>query len=135
MESQLLFLPKYIYAMKLLKEYSSSRCAELDALALENQGILTHVSSKHSYSLGGFVTGVFSVGLWVLFDHQTEDANMFLEDSSHEVSTGFSPAEQEDLKEQSKYHSHSALNRFLIYVFTGLGISAVLVSFLVYAYW
>ncbi len=60
---------------------------------------------------------------------------MFLEDSSHEVSTGFSPAEQEDLKEQSKYHSHSALNRFLIYVFTGLGISAVLVSFLLYAYW
>ena len=121
--------------MKLVKQYSSSRYAELDALALENQGILTHVSSKHSYSLGGFVTGVFSVGLWVIFDHQTEDANMFLEDSSHEVSTGFSPAEQEDLKEQSKYHSHSALNRFLIYVFTGLGISAVLVSFLLYAYW
>jgi len=121
--------------MKLVKQYSSSRYAELDALALENQGILTHVSSKHSYSLGGFVTGVFSVGLWVIFDHQTEDANMFLEDSSHEVSTGFSPAELEDLKEHSKYHSHSALNRFLIYVFTGLGISAVLVSFLVYAYW
>ena len=35
--------------MKLVKQYSSSRYAELDALALQNQGILTHVSSKHSY--------------------------------------------------------------------------------------
>jgi len=121
--------------MKLLKEYSSSRYAELDALALESQGILAHVSSKHSYSLGGFVTGVFSVGLWVVFDHQTEDANMFLKDSSHEVRTGFSPAELEDLKEHSKIHSYSTLNRFLVYVFTGLGILVGLVSLLVYTYW
>jgi hypothetical protein len=121
--------------MKLIKEYSSSRHAELDALALGNQGILTHVSSKHSYSLGGFVTGVFSVGLWVVFDQQLYDANMFLEDSSHEVSTGFSPKELEDLNEHSEHHSHSFYNRFLVYALSGLGIVAVMVSLLFYTYW
>ena len=62
--------------MKLLQQYHSSRQAELDSLELEQEGILAHVSSKHSHSLSGVVTGAFTVGLWAVFDHQYEDAKL-----------------------------------------------------------
>jgi len=97
--------------MKLLKQYFSSHQAELDALNLENQGIVVHVSSKHSHSLGGLVTGAFSVGLWVVFDHQFNDAQSFITDDSFDVKAGFTDEELSNLKAEFQTESSTLLNR------------------------
>jgi hypothetical protein len=114
--------------MKLLQQYHSSRQAELDSLVLEQQGILAHVSSKHSHSLSGF-----TVGLWAVFDHQYEDAKAYLADATHEVTSGFSVDELANVKTDSEHYSYAALNRFLIYTFGGIGSAIVLVA--TYIYW
>ena len=119
--------------MKLLQQYHSSRQAELDSLVLEQQGILAHVSSKHSHSLSGVVTGAFTVGLWAVFDHQYEDAKAYLADATHEVTSGFSVDELANVKTDSEHYSYAALNRFLIYTFGGIGSAIALVA--TYIYW
>ena len=121
--------------LKLLQQYFSNRHAELDALYLEQQGILTHVSSKHSQSLGGWVTGAFSVGLWVVFDDQFADAKSFIADHSHSVKSGFSIEEMADLKQHSEKDTYLTLNRFLIYTFLGLSVVIVLVAIVIYTNW
>ena len=121
--------------LKLLQQYFSHRHAELDALYLEQQGMLTHVSSKHSQSLGGWVTGAFSVGLWVVFDDQFADAKSFIADHSHSVKSGFSVEEIADLKQHSEKDTYLTLNRFLIYTFLGLSVVTVLVAIVIYTNW
>tara|TARA_B110000093_G_scaffold73756_1_gene80131 strand:- start:389 stop:766 length:378 start_codon:yes stop_codon:yes gene_type:complete len=123
------------FLLKLLHQYLSNRHAESDALNLEQQGILTHVSSKHSQSLGGWVTGAFSVGLWVVFDHQLADAKAFIADHSHNVKTGFTIEEMADLKQHSDKDTYSTLNRFLIYTFLGLSVVTALGAIVIYTNW
>jgi hypothetical protein len=106
--------------MKLIQQYHSVREAEIDGLLLEQMGIITHVSSKHSHSLSGIVTGVFSVGLWVVFYHQEADARAFLSDNDHQVTTGFSSEQMAEIKTTSDLQSHRTLNRFLIYAVVAL---------------
>ena len=119
--------------MKLVHQYHSSRQAELDSLMLEQQGILAHVSSKHSHSLSGFVTGAFTVGLWAVFDHQYEDAKAYLIDQTHPVTSGFSEDELANVKRSSENYSYAALNRFLVYAFAGLGTATAML--IAYIYW
>jgi|TARA_B110000908_G_scaffold97751_1_gene115409 hypothetical protein len=121
--------------MKLLHQYHSSRQAELSALLLEQQGIVAHVSSKHSQSLGGWVTGAFSVGLWAVFDHQFADAKAFIADHSHNVKTGFTIEEMADLKQHSEKDTYSSLNRFLIYTFLSLSVVTALFAIVIYTDW
>ena len=106
--------------MKLIQQYHSVREAEIDGLLLEQMSIITHVSSKHSHSLSGIVTGVFSVGLWVVFYHQEADARAFLSDNDHQVTTGFSSEQMAEIKTTSDLQSHRTLNRFLIYAVVAL---------------
>ena len=121
--------------MKLLHQYPSSRQAELSALLLEQQGIVAHVSSKHSQSLVGWVNGAFSVGLWVVFDHQLADAKAFIADHSYNVKAGFTIEEMADLKQHSDKDTYSTLNRFLIYTFLGLSVVTALGAIVIYTNW
>jgi hypothetical protein len=121
--------------MKLLQQYHGMRQAEIDALLLEQQGIVTHLSSRHSHSLSGFVTGVFSVGLWNVFDHQFENAKAFLEDNTHQVKSGFSAAELVDIQAHSAERSYKTLNQFLTYVIVGISAIICALSLTIYNQW
>ncbi|MDB2343643.1 DUF2007 domain-containing protein [Porticoccaceae bacterium] len=121
--------------MKLIQHYHSVREAEIDGLLLEQAGILTHVSSKHSHSLSGLVTGVFSVGLWVIFDHQEQDARAFLKDNDHPVTSGFSAEQIADIKTTSDLQSHHKLNQFLIYALVALATVIGVLATIVYQNW
>ncbi|MDB2635475.1 hypothetical protein N9Y40_08305, partial [Porticoccaceae bacterium] len=96
---------------------------------------LTHVSSKHSHSLSGLVTGVFSVGLWVIFDHQEQDARAFLKDNDHPVTSGFSAEQIADIKTTSDLQSHHKLNQFLIYALVALATVIGVLATIVYQNW
>ena len=121
--------------MKLIQHYHSVREAEIDGLLLEQAGIITHVSSKHSHSLSGLVTGVFSVGLWVIFDHQEQDARAFLTDNDHPVTSGFSAEQITDIKTTSDLQSHHKLNQFLIYALVALATVIGVLATIVYQNW
>ena len=60
--------------MKLLNKYLTLTDAEDMAERLENQGIVTHISSKRSHSLASHRTGAINVGLWVILENQYQDA-------------------------------------------------------------
>jgi len=121
--------------MKLIRHYHSVGEAEIDGLLLEQVGIITHVSSKHSQSLSGIVTGVFSVGLWVVFDHQESDARAFLSDNDHQVTTGFSSEQIAEIKTTSDLQSHRTLNRFLIYAVVALATVIAALAAIVHQNW
>tara|TARA_B100001063_G_C16488089_1_gene416001 strand:- start:107 stop:472 length:366 start_codon:yes stop_codon:yes gene_type:complete len=121
--------------MKLLKQYFSSHQAELDSLKLENQGILTHVSSKHSHSLGGLVTGAFSVGLWIIFAHQFNDAKAFIADDSYEVQVGFSDEEIATLRSAFQKESVIILNRFISHALIGISTFGAVIASIIYYFW
>ena len=121
--------------MKLLKQYFSSHQAELDALNLENQGIVVHVSSKHSHSLGGLVAGAFSVGLWVVFDHQFNDAQSFITDDSFDVKAGFTDEELSNLKAEFQTESSTLINRFIVWSLFGLFTFGAITTSIIYYSW
>ena len=121
--------------MKLLKQYFSSHQAELDALNLENQGIVVHVSSKHSHSLGGLVTGAFSVGLWVVFDHQFNDAQSFIANDSCDIKDGFTDEELATLKAEFQKKRSKLLNQFIIYASSGLITFGAVITLIIYYLW
>jgi hypothetical protein len=121
--------------MKLLGKYESSRLAEIHALALENQGIMVHVSSRHSHSLGAWVTGAFSVGLWVVFDHQIDDAKAFISDHNYEVISGFSAEEILRLQDHAYNYTYLAFNRFLIFACLGLFAVISIIAARIYSLW
>lgn len=121
--------------MKLLKQYFSSHQAELDALNLENQGIVVHVSSKHSHSLGGLVTGAFSVGLWVVFDHQFNDAQSFIADDSFEVKDGFTAEELANLRVEFQTESSTLLNHFIVCALFGLFTFGAITTSIICYFW
>ena len=104
--------------------------AEEMAERFENKGIATHISSKRSHSLSGHRTGATKVGLWVILEHQSQDAIEYLHNWKHKITTGISPEEIVNLMQQSNIASYNSLNKFLIYAFSGVVI-IVLVSYFI----
>jgi len=101
--------------MILIRQYLSSSDAEIDGSDLEEQGIPTHVSSKGSHALSRSRTGAVTVSLWVLLNHQYDDAVLFLRDRKHKITTGITPAEMKHLKAQAKLNTYHYLNKVLVY--------------------
>lgn len=101
--------------MLLIKQYHSAIDAESDGSDLEAQGIPTHVSSKGSHSLSRSRTGAITVGLWVLLNHQYEDAVSYLKNRKYKVKTGITADEIKHLKEQAKVNTYNYMNKVLIY--------------------
>ena len=106
--------------MQLIQQYYSLLDAEYAALALRQEGIITHISSKHSFNMSGYVTGAFKVGLWSVLDGQHQDACDFICDNNHEVTTGIS--EQEMVELESSSDMKRIVNQFLIHAIAGLAV-------------
>lgn len=71
--------------MILLKEFDNLIDAESLAERLRSNGVLTHISGKHANHLGPAVTGAIKVGVWVVLDHQAQDAKALLINTQHQV--------------------------------------------------
>ncbi|MEZ5530134.1 MAG: hypothetical protein R3E57_09465 [Porticoccaceae bacterium] len=102
--------------------------AEDAALRLRQQGILTHISSKNSFVVSGYVTGAFKVGLWAVLDAQYKDACAYLADENHEVTSGLPEEELLKLESASDQHAYRVFNKFLF--FTGLFFLALILTVL-----
>ncbi len=100
--------------MQLIGQYYDLFEAEDIALRLREQGIATHISSRHSSVMSGFVTGAFKVGVWAVLDSQYEDACAFLADRRHKITTGLSAEELAGLEEVSRRGAYSLFNKLLI---------------------
>lgn len=101
--------------MKLIEKYHGLTEAEDAALKLREHGILTHISSKNSYVMSGYVTGAFTVGLWAVLDEQFEDAKALLENPKHTVTTGKTDDEIAEIENASNQSVHQFFNGFLFY--------------------
>ncbi len=101
--------------MILIRQYHSVDSAQNDGRRLESRGIPTHVSSKASQSLSSSRTGAISVGLWVLLNHQYDDAVAYLNNRRHKITTGITAEEMKFLKEQAKINTYHYINKVLIY--------------------
>ncbi|RLQ20835.1 hypothetical protein DWB85_15680 [Seongchinamella sediminis] len=86
--------------MKLLGTYSSIIEANRVAGFLRGQGILCKVSDINTYNYWA-ITGVTEVRVWVVLDHQWEDAQALLADDAH-VPRNPLPAEDIALLESSQ---------------------------------
>ena len=100
--------------MKLLTEYSSAVDAENEAEKMENRGVLVHVSLKGPRDMAMFSGGSDKVGLWIVFDHQWQDANMYLRNRRHVVKTSFSAKELSDLQKKMGSEGRDLLLRWVV---------------------
>lgn len=110
--------------MQLIEQYADLIQAEDAAMLLRKHGILTHISSKNSFVMSGYVTGAFKVGLWAVLDSQYPDACAFLNDQGHEITTGLSEAELLRLEASGKENAFNLFNKLLCYL--GLAVLSVI---------
>ena len=80
--------------MKLLEQYRHVTSAEQAADVLQSNGIPCHISGRFSRHLGGYFTGAFKVGLWVLVDEQFDEARKLLADPSYRVKNPLTKEQQ-----------------------------------------
>jgi len=69
--------------MKLLTQYSDINEASKVYGMLRESGIMSEITSASSYMLSQTKTGAVTVGLWVVFDNQYEDAVKLLKNPNH----------------------------------------------------
>lgn len=115
--------------MHLIEQYPDLFQAEDAAMRLRNIGILTHISSKNSFVMSGYVTGAFKVGLWAVLDAQYQDACEFLKDEHHEVTTGLPEDELIRLEGSAKKSAFHFFNQFILVSFVAV---TAAISILVY---
>lgn len=89
--------------MILLKEFDSLIDAESLAGRLRSSGVLTYISGKHANHLGPAVTGPIKVGVWVVLDHQAQDAEALLINNEHQVKQPLTEEEMITLEAQGKH--------------------------------
>ena len=111
--------------MKLIAEYIDLMQAEDAALRLRAVGILTHISSRHSFVLSGFVTGTYKVGLWAVLDSQYDDATQYLDNDEHHVTAGL-PEEKLVALEQRMQNANSATVHWFLWVSGSVILAALL---------
>ena len=109
--------------MLLIGNFEDVESADYAAELLRMQGIMTHVSSRDTKLLGSRVSGFIKSGLWVVLEHQHEDAIEFLNNDSHIVTTGLSPEEIAEFEALAKESSFDAFNKAIMW---GLVLIAVL---------
>lgn len=87
--------------MKHLTDFDDLYTAQTTSNRLRASGVLTHVSNEHSRT-HSFITGAFSVGLWVILDEQYNDAIGLLNNKQHVVDTPLSEDEMTTLELEAK---------------------------------
>jgi len=117
--------------MQKLKIYDDVVEAEAQAVFLESHGIIAQVMTKHSSSLGVVAFGLIKPSLWVVFDHQYDDALALLENDHHTVETGFSVSEVQAYKDNSAQIGVNFFNQLIaIIALATLGLIALIYFFL-----
>jgi hypothetical protein len=101
-------------AMKLIANYESVSGADQASMLLGTQGIVTHVSSRGTKSLGYIIPNIANAGLWAILDHQHADAVSFLNDNDHRVTTGLSEAELSEFNEVASSNIFNSLNKAIM---------------------
>ena len=117
--------------MKLLTKFPSALEAEKASELHEDKGVATFISSKRSNALGGYFTGVFHVGLWVVIDCQYADARQLLLDPNHEVAKKLSRAEIAQFKRSVNAADMSGVLKVLFQLLMFAVLFALVVSILV----
>jgi hypothetical protein len=100
--------------MKLIANFESVSGADQASMLLSSQGIVTHVSSRGTKSLGFIIPNIANAGLWAILDHQHEDAISFLNDNDHIVTTGLSEAELAEFNEVASANIFDSLNKAIM---------------------
>ena len=109
--------------MKLIAKFDSVAEADAVAMQLRSVGIVTHVSHRGTKSLGHIMHSLADSGLWVVLEHQHEDALSFVNDYNHTVTTGLSDDEFREFQENAGKEIFNSLNKAIIY---GVGIIFVM---------
>ncbi len=99
---------------------------------LEDNGIATFLSGRHTNRLHGIFAGAFQVGLWVILDEQLDDALRLLEDPDHEVSRKLSRAEIISIREDVNSSDMTSVLRPLIQLLVVAAIVAAGVGYVVF---
>lgn len=101
--------------MLLIGNFEDVASADHAAEMLLSQGIMTHVSSRDTKLLGTRVSGFIKAGLWVVLEHQHEDAIQYLNNDRHIVTTGLSPEEIAEFESLAKASTFQSFNKALIW--------------------
>lgn len=115
--------------MKLIASFESVSGADQSAMLLGTQGIVTHVSSRGTNSLGYIIPNIANAGLWAILDHQHEDAVSFLNDNDHTVTTGLSELELVEFNAVASDNIFNSLNKAIL---VGVALIAVMVVAVAY---
>lgn len=115
--------------MKLLERYEDQLEAEEVASALEAVGIPAYVSATNSHLFGRIQSGALKVSVWVALNHQFDDAQAYLKNPEHIVTTGLSPQALAEVQDQTRVFAYQFFNRVL------LGAAAVLIVLALSVWW
>jgi len=99
--------------MKLLRTYFDDHQSDQDYGLLKSKGLAVKVFFKESRNIGLFSAGVVKVSIWVLLDHQYEDALRLLEDHSYVPRTSMSFEETQKIEDQAKTQFALTIKKFL----------------------
>lgn len=115
--------------MQLLRKYNSLLEAQQVAMNLRSRGIATHIAGKESYRAAPIFSGAFYVGLWVVLDHQYDDALALLDDPDHPVRDPI-PVDEIDVLEAdfNGEVSHRAFSFIIIGAVVMLGLFLLVIS-------
>jgi len=94
--------------MKHLRKYNDLHEAQSTASRLRAFGVLAFVSNEHSRT-HSFITGAFSVDLWVVLDSQYSDAMALFDNDEHIVENPISEEEILRLEAEAKTSIRSEL--------------------------
>ena len=99
--------------MKLIRYYEDTFEAEQIAARLESNGIAVYVSTGNANLFGRIQSGAMQIGLWAVLDDQYDDAVAFIADNQHQITTGLTAAEIEQLKSVGRQAGSHMLNNLL----------------------
>ena len=94
--------------MRLINQYFDQAKADKDAQYLRSKGIKVFISSKKSHSLGSNHTGAFRVGLWVVYNHQQQDAIACMQNKNHKVVHRLTAEQMRDVSVKNRLNRSQA---------------------------
>ena len=117
--------------MIFLRTYSSSDDAIYASERLALHGIPSHVTGKHSQKMSSAFTGSLESRLYILLEFQLEDANKFLKNNKHKITTGLSQKELIEWNQKLKTGVARSLDTVILY---GVALSIILLGIFFYLY-
>jgi len=99
--------------MKFLQKYENKEAAKVASDQLSQVGILSHITVDGSSTIAGVLPDMHFVSLYVVLESQYDDAERFIEDRNHLVTTGLSKKEIAEIQKDMKDGVNASLNKAL----------------------